>query len=102
MDKLIGSLNGITVQIMSVEEKFQNNQCYYSCELNDGFCKIKGCVIDSMEKVEKHKLSDFMVLRVLKSGIQKNKKQRIVVIVEGYELVTDRVSALVGAPIPYD
>lgn len=55
-----------------------------------------------MEKVEKHKLSDFMVLRVLKSGIQKNKKQRIVVIVEGYELVTDRVSALVGAPIPYD
>ena len=55
-----------------------------------------------MEKVEKHKLSDFIVLRVLKSGIQKNKKQRIVVIVEGYELVTDRVSALVGAPIPYD
>jgi hypothetical protein len=30
IDKLIGSLNGIVVQIISVEEKFQNNQYYYS------------------------------------------------------------------------
>lgn len=55
-----------------------------------------------METVEKQKLMDFMVIRVQKSAIQKNKKQKLIVIVEGYELVTDRVSGVVGAPINYD
>lgn len=43
-----------------------------------------------------------MVIRVTKSGMQKNKKQKIVVIVEGYELVTRQVSAQVGSPISYE
>lgn len=43
-----------------------------------------------------------MVIRVTKSGMQKNKKQKIVVIVEGYELVTRQVTALVGSPISYE
>lgn len=59
-------------------------------------------MIDSMEKVEKQRLSDFMVIKVHKSAIQKNKKQKLIVIVESYELVTDRVNAVIGSPIPYD
>lgn len=43
-----------------------------------------------------------MVIRVTKSGMQKNKKQKIVVIVEGYELVTRQLAALVGSPISYE
>ena len=73
-----------------------------SCELNDGFCKVNGCIVDTIEKVEKQRLDDYVVIRVTKSGMQRNKKQKIVVVVEGYEVVTRQVTALVGSPIPYE
>lgn len=43
-----------------------------------------------------------MVIKVLKSAMQKTKKQKLIIIVEQYELFADRVKAVVGNPIPYE
>jgi hypothetical protein len=43
-----------------------------------------------------------MVIKINKSAVQKNKKQKLVVIVEEFELLVERAKGLVGRPIPYE
>lgn len=63
---------------------------------------MKGCIIDTLEKIEKNKLKDFMVIKVLKSAMQKTKKQKLIIIVEQYEIFVEKVKGLIGSPIPYE
>lgn len=71
------------------------------CEVSDGFCKAKGCVLESTEGGEKEKLAEGAVVRVTKLTIQKSKKQKNIIIVEGYELIA-LPGTPIGSPIPYD
>jgi hypothetical protein len=71
------------------------------CEVSDGFCKAKGCVLESTEGGEREKLAEGAVVRVTKLTIQKSKKQKNIIIVEGYELLALPATPI-GAPIPYD
>lgn len=43
-----------------------------------------------------------MVIKVLKSAMQKTKKQKLIIIVEQYELFHEKVKGLIGNPIPYE
>lgn len=57
--------------------------------------------MDSAQRVEKSRLTENAVIKVIKSALQKDKKQRLIVFVEGFELLAEPKVAI-GSPIPYD
>ena len=72
-----------------------------SCEVSDGFCRAKGCVVEMSDRPERERLAENAVIKVMRSAVQKNKKQKSILIVEAYEFVAS-IQTLIGKPIPYD